>query len=56
MIVHVDIVANYVHFSFFSGRHILHAITQILYGSHHMLVRAAQLGIQDALSYPESHR
>ena len=55
MIVHVDMVPNYFHFSFFPWRRILHAMTQIRYGSDQMCVGAARLGIQDALSYPESH-
>ena len=48
--------SNYFHFSFFilhSMRSILHSTTQIMYGSDHVWVRAAQLGIQDAVSNAE---
>ena len=43
-------------FSFFHWRRILHAMTQIRYGSDQMCVGAARLGIQDGLFYSESHR
>ena len=36
MIAHVDRVPNYFHFSFFTWRRILHATTQIRYGSDHI--------------------
>ena len=55
IIVHVDMVSNYFHLSFFPLHSILHAMTQSRYRSDHMWVGAARLGIQDALSYPESH-
>ena len=34
---------------------IFHLMTQILYGSDHMWVGDARLGIQNALPYAESH-
>ena len=55
MIVHDAMVPNFFHFSFFPWRRILHVMTQIRYGSDHMRVGAARLGIQDGLFYSESH-
>ena len=53
MIADVDLVPNYFHFSFFPWHSILHGMTKN--GSDHMWVGAARLGIQDALSYSDSH-
>ena len=53
MIAHAAMVPNYFYCSFFPWHHIVHVMTQIQ--SDHMWVGAARLGIQDALSYPESH-
>ena len=55
MIAHDAMVPNYFQLSFFPWRRILHVMTQIRYKSDHMWVGAARLGIQDAMSYPESH-